>query len=261
MNQAVKTIIKKDIKGITSNRSLFLSLLIIPLVLAVLFPCIFLFAVHFVPDDPDIQKLLDLLPRSAWSSSAELTISGLILNYIMPVFFLIIPIMASSVMAASSFVGEKEKHTLETLLYSPLTLGQIFRAKVLASFLMSMAVSLASFLVMLLFMELEAFFLMGSLLPLSASWLILLCMLSPAVSLIAVTLIVRCSARAQSMEESQQAAVFLILPLVLLVVGQFTGVLLVSQWLLLVLSLACALLAWILLRRAAARYTYEMVLK
>lgn len=63
------------------------------------------------------------------------------------------------------------------------------------------------------------------------------------------------------MEESQQAAVFLILPLVLLVVGQFTGVLLVSQWLLLVLSLACALLAWILLRRAAARYTYEMVLK
>ena len=37
--------------------------------------------------------------------------------------------MTASIMAASSFVGEKEKRTLETLLYSPLTVGQIFRAR------------------------------------------------------------------------------------------------------------------------------------
>lgn len=41
---------------------------------------------------------------------------------------LMIPVMASSVMAASSFVGEKEKHTLETLLYSPLSLKQLFQS-------------------------------------------------------------------------------------------------------------------------------------
>lgn len=32
---------------------------------------------------------------------------------IMPVFFIIIPIMAASFIAASTFVGEKEKRTLE----------------------------------------------------------------------------------------------------------------------------------------------------
>ena len=66
----------------------------------------------------------------------------------MPLYFLIIPIMAATVMSATSFVGEKEKQTLETLLYCPLSLKQIFRAKVLASFLLSMLVSGISFVAM-----------------------------------------------------------------------------------------------------------------
>lgn len=164
-------------------------------------------------------------------------------------------------MAASSFVGEKEKHTLETLLYSPLTLGQIFQAKILASFLMSMTVSLISFVVMLTIVELEVFLLMGTLLVPSAYWPVILLLLSPAVSMIAVALIVRGSAKAQSVEESQQGAVFMIIPVLLLIVEQFTGVLLVSLWILLGLSLLCVLLALFLLKKAAGRFTYEMLLQ
>lgn len=89
----------------------------------------------------------------------------------------------------------------------------------------------------------------------------ILLLVAPAVSLIAVTLIVRGSARAQSVEESQQGAVFLILPLVLLVAGQFTGLLLISAWLLLGLGLVCALVAWLLLKRALGRFRYEALLK
>ena len=80
-----------------------------PLVLTVVLPSVFVLVLTQKPDAAsDFQKLLD-----------------------MPLFFLIVPIMASSVMAASSFVGEKEKHTLETLLYSPLSLRQLFQSKVL----------------------------------------------------------------------------------------------------------------------------------
>ena len=53
---------------------------------------------------------------------------------------------------------------------------------------------------MLLALELEVYFLMGSLLPPSVSWLVILLLVSPAISLIAVTLIVRGSAKAQSVE-------------------------------------------------------------
>lgn len=62
----------------------------------------------------------------------------------------VLMVRASSVMAASSFVGEKEKHTLETLLYSPLSLKQLFQSKILAGFLVGMMVSYISFAAMML---------------------------------------------------------------------------------------------------------------
>lgn len=119
MNKAMQAVIKKDFQSVASNRRLFISLLIVPLVLTIFLPSVFVLSAYFVPDDPDIQAMLKLLPVSPGSDSTSLLLMDLIFNYILPVFFLIIPIMASSIMAASSFVGEKEKHTLETLLYSP----------------------------------------------------------------------------------------------------------------------------------------------
>lgn len=95
----------------------------------------------------------------------------------------------------------------------------------------------------------------------SVSWLVVMLLLSPAISLIAVTLIVRGSAKAQSVEESQQAAVFLIIPLILLIAGQFTGVLLMNVWILLGLGAVCAILAWVLLQKSMGRFTYEKLLQ
>lgn len=195
MKNAEKAIIKKDIRGITSNKRLFIPLWIVPLMMTVVLPSIFICAVHFATDDPDVMSLLELLPESARTGNVELVIAGMIFNNILPAFFLMIPIMAASIMAASAFVGEKEKYTLETLLYCPLSVKEIFRAKVLSSFLLSMFVSLVSFAVMLL------------------------------------------------------------------VVGQFAGVMLLNVWILLGLGVLCAALAWMLLQRAVRRFTYEMLLK
>lgn len=261
MNQAMAAIIKKDFRGIVSNRRFFTELLIVPFILTIVLPSISMAAIHFAPDDPDVLKLLEMLPEGIGENSLEMTVSGLIFNYILPVFFLMIPIMTASIMAASSFVGEKEKHTLETLLYCPLSVKQIFQAKVLASFLLSMMVSLISFAAMVIVLELEVFFLMGNLLAPAVNWLVILLLLSPAVSLIAVTLIVRGSARARSVEESQQSAVFLIIPVILLAVGQFTGIMLLNVWILLGLSAVCVLFAWILLQKAVDRFTYETLLR
>lgn len=261
MNRAMYAVMKKDFGGIISNRRLFLELLIVPLILTIVLPSIFVVAIHFAPDDPDILKMLELLPQGSRTGGVEMAVTGLILNYILPIFFLMIPIMTASIMAASSFVGEKEKHTLETLLYCPLSVKQIFQAKVLASFLFSMMVALISFAAMMIVLEMEAFFIMDRLIMPAAGWIVILCLLSPSISLITVTLIVRGSAKAQSVEESQQGAVFLIVPLILLVAGQFAGVMLLNVWILLGLGVLCALLAWMLLHKAVGRFTYEMLLK
>ena len=262
MKKAMRAIIKKDLKGITANKRLFSTLLIVPLVLTIVMPTIFILVIHFVPEETDdFQQLLKMLPMAKQTGDFSLTVIGLILNYILPVFFLMIPIMTASIMAASSFVGEKEKHTLETLLYCPLTLKQIFRSKVFASFLLSMIVSFFSFFTMLIVLEAEILFFTGNLVLPDVNWLVIMLLISPAISLIAITLIVRGSAKAQSVEESQQGAVFLILPIILLVVGQFTGILLISFWILLGLGIVCALLAWLLLKKSMGRFTYEMLLR
>ena len=254
-------IIRKDLRGIAANHRMMAALLVVPLVMMVVVPTVFLLTAHFLPEENhEFQRLLDLLPFSQQNGSLEQAIVQLLLNHILPIFFLIIPIMASSVMAAASFVGEKEKRTLETLLYSPLSLGQVFRSKVLAAFLLSMFVSLASFGAMLAVVELEAFFLMGGFAALGPAWIPVVLLVSPAISLIAVTLIVRVSAKARSVEDAQQGAIFLLLPVLLLILMQFSGVMLLSGWLLLGLGVLCAALAAVLLRRSLGRFTYEALL-
>ena len=53
MKQKMAAIIRKDLRGITANKNLFLSLLIVPLVFTVVFPSILVCAIHFMPGDPD----------------------------------------------------------------------------------------------------------------------------------------------------------------------------------------------------------------
>lgn len=263
MNHQMTAIIRKDIRSITANKRMFTALLVVPIVLTIFLPTVYILILHFAPEKGlgDMTKLLELLPLSVQDSDFTQNLIGLMLNYILPVFFLMIPIMASSVMSATSFVGEREKRTLETLLYCPLSLKQIFRAKVAASFLLSMFVSAISFAAMLIVLETETYLITGGLLLPDIKWLLVLLLVAPAISLIAITLTVRVSARAQSVEDAQQGAVFLLMPLILMIIGQFTGVLLISGWILLGLGLICAALAALLLKKCMGKFQYEALLK
>jgi len=254
-------LIKKDIRSVTSNKNLMMSLLIVPVFMAVVLPMIFLLIVGLSPiESSDFQDLLAILPEAMMGDDVRRSLIQLILNNIVPIFFLIIPIMTASIMAASSFVGEKEKRTLETLLYSPLSLRNIFSAKILAAFILSQFVSLTSFVAMMVVAQSTIWFIAGAVMLPGLNWLVLLLLVSPGISLVAISLIVRGSAKAKSMEESQQRSTFLILPILLLAIGQFTGVMMLSVGLLLGVGIACALAGFILLRRSSADFHYEQLL-
>jgi len=263
INSMQMALIKKDIRAVTANKNLFLALLIVPLMMTVILPSIFMAIVAFTSiESGELQELIALLPDEMLAGGdLREAVIRLLLNNLIPVFFLLIPIMAATVVAASSFVGEKEKRTLETLLYCPLSLLQIFYAKILASFALSQFVSLLSFAAMTLVVQTEIWFITGGLILPGLNWLVLLLLMSPAVALVAITLIVRGSAKAKTMEESQQRSVFLILPVILLAAGQFTGLMALSVWLLLGLGVVCAALGLLLLRRSSARFHYESLLR
>ncbi len=261
MNAKQLVLIKKDIRSITANKRVLTAILVVPVMMTVVLPSIFVFGTVLAPETiSDFQVLLDMLPDAAEGNEQQL-ILGLLLNKIMPIFFLMIPIMASSVMAAGSFVGEKEKHTLETLLYSPLSLKQLFQAKILAGLFVGMAVSCISFAAMLLVVETEVILLTGGSVMPDASWPVVMLLIAPALSLAGIAVTVRGSAKAQSIEEAQQKAVFLVFPILALIIGQFGGILLINAWLLLALGIALVIADVLLMRGAAGKFTYEQLLK
>ncbi len=259
---ATIAIIKKDFKAVTADKQLFSALLIVPLVLTIILPSILVLSLHFMSGDlGELEDLLRMIPISEQSQNINITVLSLLLNNILPLFFLIIPIMTSSVMSASAFVGEKEQRTLETLLYCPLSVEEIFRSKVLASFLLSMMVSFISFFAMQIVLGIEIFATTGSFVFPSMNWLIIMLLLAPAISIVAISLIVKSSAKSQTVIEAQQKAVFLILPLILIIVAQFMGVMLVSELFLLILGVGIALIAWLVFRKLMGKFSYEGLLR
>ena len=97
---------------------MFASLMIVPLVLMIFLPSIFLVMLRFAPADPDIENFWRFCPGDA-SGDLAAGSSRTDDEFHSAALLLMIPVMTASIMAASAFVGEKEKHTLETLLYCP----------------------------------------------------------------------------------------------------------------------------------------------
>jgi len=262
INKMQSAIIKKDLLSIVSNKNILVGLIIVPLVFTVFFPALFITLMYLVPDQmTDLEQVLSMLPEEMISDDINHTIIVFLLDNIMPVFFTIIPIMASTVMAASSFVGEKEKSTLETLLYCPLSLTQIYQAKVWASFFLSMGVTFVSFIMMLITVETGLLLTTGSMIIPGLSWLFTLLVVAPAVTLLAITLIVTGSAKAKSFEDAQQRALFLILPLILIIVGQFTGIILINEWYLLIAGAIFGLIAFLMMQKSMRNISYEKLLR
>lgn len=254
---------KKDIKIFTSSKSTIGALIVVPVIMTVALPAIFLSIILFTPmDSPDMLELIKIM-QSAEIAGENIReeLIHMVLDFFIPMFFLLIPIMASSVMASSSFVGEKEKKTLETLLYCPLTLKEIFSAKIFASFFLSMAVSITSFILMLITVETFLFIADEKLFLPGINWLIMLLLVSPAASFISINLIVRYSAKSQTAEEAQQSSLFLMMPVVLLIVGQFTGIMMMGTHIFLAVGAAAAIIALITFKGSYGKFTYETLLK
>ena len=144
--RAAKAIINKDIRAIGSNIQLWLPMLIVPLVFSLVLPLVLVLPARFTDLSTmgNIEQIVKLFSKLS-SGPLQETIMALPLaqqqivyftvNYLFAPFFLIIPLMVASIIGANSFAGEKERKTLETLLFAPLDLNTLLWAKILAAFL------------------------------------------------------------------------------------------------------------------------------
>ena len=121
---------------------------IVPFVFVVLYPVGLLLALRSM-SAADAQELIAKIPTSAFPGTGELTVQGqaayIATVYLFAGFFLIIPTMVAVVLAANSFAGEKERHTLEGVLYTPVSDTALVVGKILGAVLPAVVVSWVCF--------------------------------------------------------------------------------------------------------------------
>jgi len=125
-------------------------------------------------------------------------------------YFMVLPAVIPLAIAVYSIVGEKEQTTLEPLLATPITDGELFLGKALASAIPAVLVNWLSFGLFLLVTRL----LVGGFLiqTLSVPWLASIFGLSPLLALFSVGVTMIVSSRASDARAAYQFSSFAILP-------------------------------------------------
>ncbi|WP_395243946.1 ABC transporter permease subunit [Agromyces sp. MMS24-K17] len=227
----VLALVRKDWRELARNRQALAPLVAVPLVFVVLLPT----AVILLGANPAItslvtglQSFLDHVPAGAMPAGlddGQAVVYAVVVFFLAPLF-LVIPVMVASVTASSSFVGEKERRTIEGLLSTPLSDRELVLGKVLASMLLSVGIAWASFLVYAVLVNVLAWPSFGRVFFPTWTWAVVIGLLVPLVAFLATSLIVAVSGRSTTMQGAQGVAVLVVLPVLALVVGQATGVML-----------------------------------
>jgi len=244
----VWTIAMKDIKGITSNKQVLIGLIILPLIFAVIFPAAFILLIHFVSlTSSDIEIMTNTILSGLPNGGIKDTINALpsfnhqiiyvIVNYLLGSMFLLIPVINSMMIALNSFVGEKERGTLESLLFAPITVKELFIGKVLSAFVPTMVLTIGSFVLFGVITTVITYPIFNDFIFPNTNWILLVFWLSPIITLFTILIEVLVSARSKSFQEAQQIGGLVVLPIVGLFVGQATGMLIISPIILLLVGL------------------------
>ncbi|MCC6904807.1 MAG: ABC transporter permease subunit [Anaerolineae bacterium] len=247
--RAMRAVIRKDLTVVLRSKAVILPIILLPLIMQVILPAVFGAAAYFLPEDSeevdDLGPLLDAFPEALRAEIESLEPNQLFFMlmtvYTFAPMYLIVPLMTSSVIAADSFVGERERKTLEALLYTPLTDMELIVAKLLTGWIPALVVAVVSFLLYMLVVNAVGWPLIGRLFFPNWTWIVLVFWVAPAVSMLGLGLTVVFSSRVQTFQEAYQLGSMGVLPIVALMLGQIAGLFFLSV----VLSLLVGLLLWV----------------
>lgn len=204
-------ILRKEIREIFQQRPLIYSLCVVPVIIVILSG--FLFYRTQSSKLPRLSNGGQITP--ALVQQAEVSVGSLLRMYI-----LIEPLFIPAMIAAYSIVGEKNSHTLEPLLATPLETWQLLMAKSLSAMIPAI---LATWISGGLFMaELVIFSVPGVFgQVITPAYLILLLLAAPVTTLTPVALTVMASSRFNEPRAVAQisSAIFVVLVLVFSRVG------------------------------------------
>jgi len=233
--RSIWAITRKDLKEIKQNKMAWGPAIALPLIFAVAMPILFSLVPQFIPAEEaprqlgDIETMLKNLPPNMQSIFDGLKLEQMFVVYmsafLLAPLFLIMPLMFSSVVGADSFVGERERKTMEALLYSPTTDVELFLGKVLAAVIPAIGLSWMTYLVYIIVVNVASYPLFERIwFPLPTWWPMMFWLTTPF-ALVGISATVMISSRVKTFMEAYQLSGSLVVLVLALVVGQITGVL------------------------------------
>ncbi len=261
----IRAVIRKDLKEVAGMKMVVLPMIVVPLLLCIIMPAaisitVFTYGIKFISNAEMMEQIIPLYAIPEVFSTVPLQIQYIFLNYTFLPLFMVIPVMISSIITANSIVGEKERNTLETLLYTPITQREFITSKLLGAFIPGFLLTVVGFLCYFAVVNGISFYYVGEFMVRSSMWLVGIFLTAPALSLLGLTVTLLVSLRAKTYLEAQQMSALVVVPLVLLIVMQITGVITFHTGYALLFSVAVLLLDWFAMSRLLPRFKRENIL-
>lgn len=231
--RAIRAIIRKDLKVVSQSKAVVWPMIALPLILLVILPAIAgLFILNVDISDPslsDFNTMLNQMPPTLLNEfgtqlSDQARLFLYIVVYAFAPMFLILPVMIANVIAADSFVGEKERKTLEALIYTPTSDRELYVAKLLSPWLAALAATIAGLVVYAIIINVIGWSVMERIFFPNLTWIALGLWVAPAAAGMGLGAMVLVSSRTSTFQEAYQLGGMVVLPIVAILYAQFAGI-------------------------------------
>ena len=268
----VLTIARKDWLEVRQNKAAWIPMLIVPAIFVVVLPLIFTVVIpginvspeDVMNSDADIAYFIEKMPPQLGQyvdlQNPMQSMIVVMLGIMFAPMFLIMPLMFASTIAAESFAGERERKTMEALLYTPASDADLFVGKLVAAAVPSIGITWISFLVYTVILNLMPYaYFQRFWFPLP-TWWPLIFWITPALAILSIAVTVLISARVQSFQGAYQLSSSLVILVVALFAGQLSGFLYLSVVIELLLGVVFWAVAFFLVYLAVQTFNREALI-
>ncbi len=203
---------KKDLSVFKKNKYVLYSLIAMPILMGVVLPVIFIFA-------------LNTEISSATLTDAQISAAVNQIISLSTMYFVLIPAILPSIIASYSFVGEKIEKSLEPLLATPTTDGELLLGKSLAAFIPCMAVTYIGAAISGIITDIWSITtprVHTFLIP-NPYWLLVIGAIAPLACIMSVEANIIVSSKVNDIRAAQQLGGLVVLPLIFVVIFASTS--------------------------------------
>lgn len=242
----IRLILQKEWWELRQQRGLLASLAILP-VLFTAMATLLTFASGKLPPRGNFSSTVTQAPglNASLAGMTPLEYGQAYVGQLFSIMFLLLPLILPSIIAAHSIVGEKANRTLEPLLATPIRTWELLLGKMLTALIPTLAFTWLCGLIYIVWLSQVAVSARVLAAVINPGWLIVFWGCSPLLALIAIAVMVAISARVNDPRTAQQVSAWVVVPFLMVFLGQLSGIVVLS-------NLPLALGAFVVLGAVAA---------